>query len=113
MSNALRDMLINEIILPQIVASNQTYLGMIVKYDGAKQTADIVIESGESKDEDTVRDVPISKEFKSIYGEDPKVGTAVLMTYYSGDRALPLVTSIFRKEETNETGRESSQPAIE
>jgi hypothetical protein len=87
--NPLRDVIVNEIIQPEIAAANKMFIGTIQDYNSATNMAKVSIDAVESYD-----GVKIPKSIKSIYGEDLGIGTMVILSFVKGDTKYPYVVAV-------------------
>jgi phage gp45-like len=105
MSNPLRDAILNDIIRPELIQTNKTYLGTIESFDSVTCTATVKYE------EETYKNVPIINSAGGVYGNTPTSGTPVIMSFLGGDRSYPYVVTIINNGGTDtSTGKTYMMP---
>lgn len=89
--NPLREMIINEIVRPEIRASTKTFLGTIESFNASSNTANVRL--GISANE-SYSNVPFTSGASYVYGSEPSMGTPVIVSFFKGDMNYPYIVSI-------------------
>lgn len=108
--NPLRDMILNEIVRPEVREATKVHLGTIEVFDASSSTADIRL--GANGDE-SYKDVPFARGPSYVYGTEPRPGTPVIVSFVKGDRNYPYIISILNDDITDlTTGKRRMVPDI-
>lgn len=108
--NPLRDMIINEIVRPEIKLASKIQLGVIEVFNASSNTVDIRI--GGLQDE-PYKKVPFARGVGYIHGTEPSVGTPVIVSFLNSDLNYPYILTILNKDEIDSTtGKSTMVPAI-
>jgi hypothetical protein len=107
--NPLREMIINEIVKPEIRASMKTFLGTIESFNASSNTANVRL--GISANE-SYNNVPFSTGTNYVYGSEPSMGTPVIVSFFKGDMNYPYIVSILSTDAiSTNTGKSIMAPS--
>jgi hypothetical protein len=95
-ANPLRDMIMEEIVKPEIAAANKTFIGTIASYDATTSTAQVTV--GKPNTLQTYNNVPVPTGLKAVYGDDIGIGTMVVLSFLQGDMSYPYIATIVNDE---------------
>lgn len=106
--NPIRELILNEIVKPEIRSSIKTYIGTIESIDTSTRTATVSI--GEVS-ERLFENVPYDRGITYVHGEEPKVGSPVIVSFLGGDMSYPYIVAILNNDIIiNTTGKTFMMP---
>lgn len=102
----IKDLILSEIVRPEISSSNKTFLGTIQTYYPNKHVADVVTVDGVLH-----LNVQMAHSLAGIQGENPKQGDMVIITFMGGDMNRPYILSIINNAVVDiYTGKSTMMP---
>lgn len=106
--NPIRELILNEIVKPEIRSSIKTYIGTIESIDTSTRTATVSI--GEAS-ERLFENVPYDRGITYVHGEEPKAGSPVIVSFLGGDMSYPYIVAILNNDIIiNTTGKTFMMP---
>lgn len=106
--NPIRELILNEIVKPEIRSSIKTYIGTIESIDTSTRTATVSI--GEAS-EGLFENVPYDRGITYVHGEEPKAGSPVIVSFLGGDMSYPYIVAILNNDIIiNTTGKTFMMP---